>query len=115
MSSPTDFRSELDAAVGVLRVDRDNVLQLRAGILAEADRLAEDLRVAQRECRVGLCGGDPVSPEAAAAFNSRIDGWLQHCARYIEALRASARTLDDSARRYGYTETEIADSFRTVG
>lgn len=114
MSSPTDFRPQLDAAVGALRVDRDNVLQLRAGILAEADRLDRDLALARRDCQVGLCGGDPVSPEAAVAFNSRIDSWLDHCAQYIKALRESANTLDDSARRYGYTESEIVDSFRAL-
>ena len=68
-------RPQLDAAVGALalQVNRETVLAARAALLAEADRLDTALRDKHSDLTgVGLCGGDPVSPEAALAFNERI-------------------------------------------
>ena len=91
----------LDAAVRALalQVNRDTVLQARAALLAEADRL--DLELDQRSARyggVGVCGGDPVSPEAAGAFNERINALVVSCRAYNRELRAAASALDATAR-----------------
>lgn len=95
-----------------LQVNRDTVLQARAALLAEADRLDTELKAQHASHqRVGLCGGDPVSPEAAAAFNERIDGLVASCLAYNQELRDAAGTLDVTARAYGYTDDEIAASF----
>lgn len=112
--SPGRFRPHLDAAVHALglQVNRDTVLQARAALLAEADRL--DIAIARRtrsDGGIGICGGDPVSPEAAAAFNERIAALIDDCRRYNQDLRESAHHLDAVARRYGYTEDEIEASF----
>jgi hypothetical protein len=96
-----------------LRVNRDTVLQARAALLAEAERLDRGLVEHRRTfAGVGLCGRDPVSPEASAAFNERIDTLIQSCLSYNHELRASAAALDATARDYGYTDDEIAASFR---
>lgn len=109
-------RTRLDAAVQALalRVNRETVLQARAALLAEAERLDKDLQRSHREyAGVGLCGGDPVSPEAAHAFNERIDTLIDSCFAYNRDLRASATALEATARAYGYTDDEIAASFQS--
>lgn len=117
MSLPGPYRAHLDAAVEHLsmQVNRDTVLQARAALLAEADRLDFELSlIINRGSGVGLCGGDPVSPEAQRSFNERIGALYAHCFSYNRDLREAAGRLDDTARRYGYTEDEIAASFRTT-
>lgn len=108
-------RTQLDAAVRALalQVNRDTVLQARAALLAEAERLDKELQRSHREyAGVGLCGRDPVSPEAAAAFNERIQSLIDRCFAYNRDLRASAEALAATAHAYGYTDDEITTSFR---
>ena len=105
----------LDAAVRALalQVNRDTVLQARAALLDEARRL--DLELDKRAHAfggVGECGGDPVSPEAAGAFNERINALVMSCRDYNRDLHAAAYALDATARVYGYTDDEIAASYR---
>jgi hypothetical protein len=96
-----------------LLVDRENVLAVRSVLLGEAERLLELIRVpGSRADWVGRCAGDPVSGEAADAFNARISRVLEQCRRYAVALRAAGMSLDEVARRYGYTDAQIAASFR---
>src|SRR5689334_10387370 len=86
-------RPQLDAAVGALalQVTRETVLQARAALLAEADRLDKNLQRAHRDFGgVGRCGGDPVSPEAADAFDERINALVEQCFTYNRDLRSSA-------------------------
>ncbi|MEJ3655703.1 hypothetical protein WEH80_22290 [Actinomycetes bacterium KLBMP 9759] len=114
MNTPGPFRPQLDAAVAsvAMQVNRENVLKARAALLAEADRL--DSVVAQTALRdqgIGLCGGDPVSIDAAAAFNERIAALVNQCIRYNQDLREAATALDATARQYGYTDDEIASSY----
>jgi len=109
-------RIQLDAAVRslVLQVNRETVLKARAALLAEADRLDKDLQRSHRDYGgVGLCGADPVSPEAAAAFDERIAALVKQCFTYNRNLRASAYALDATAQAYGYTDDEIAASFQS--
>lgn len=118
MTPPLDGRPTTSPHAAVralaLQVNRDTVLQARAALLAEADRLDEELTVRRgRHASVGLCGGDPVSPDAAAAFNERIDALVAHCRAYNSELRSAASTLDATARLYGYTDEEIAASYRS--
>ena len=108
-------RPQLDAAVGALalQVTRETVLQARAALLAEADRLDKNLQRTHRDFgSVGRCGGDPVSPEAAAAFDERINALVEQCFTYNRDLRSSAYALDATARSYGYTDDEIDASFQ---
>ena len=95
-----------------LQVNRDTVLKARAALLAEAQRLDDGLHDKHNTYQgIGLCGRDPVSPEAAAAFNERIEALVQGCFDYNRRLRDAAHTLDATARAYGYTDEEIAQSF----
>jgi hypothetical protein len=107
-------RTQLDTAVRALalQVNRDTVLKARAALLAEAERLDHLLVEQHRGHSVGLCGYDPVSPEAAQAFNERIDALAADCFAYNRDLRTAAGALDATARAYGYTDEQIAASFR---
>jgi hypothetical protein len=106
----------LDAAVRALalQVNRDTVLKARAALLAEADRLDIELGKRRLGSEVGLCGGDPVSPEAASAFNERINALVMSCQAYNSELRAAAAALDGTARTYGFTDEQIAASYRSA-
>jgi hypothetical protein len=105
----------LDAAVRALalQVNRDTVLRARAALLDEARRLDHELNRRNIDGRVGVCGGDPVSPEAANAFNERIETLIANCRAYNRDLHTAALALDATARSYGYTDDEIAASYRT--
>ncbi|MFC4946835.1 hypothetical protein [Pseudonocardia sp. GCM10023141] len=108
-------RAQLDAAVaGVgMQVTRENVLQARAALLGEADRLETELLQQDRTWPgLGRCGGDPVSADASVAFDERSRALLDRCREYNDHLRKAAYALDAVARSYGYSEDEIASSFK---
>ena len=95
-----------------MQVDRDTVLKVRSVLLGEADRLLDAVPSApEGRVRVGRCGGDPVSAEAAVAFEARIRLVVDLCQRHALELREAAHSLERIARNYGYTEAEIAASF----
>jgi hypothetical protein len=115
MAPPGWARPDLDAAVAAVavQVNRDNVLQARNILLAEADRLDLELnRLIGGNYRIRDCGEDPVSVDATTGFNQRIDDLVGQCKRYNEDLRQAARALDATARSYGWTDEEIAASFQ---
>ena len=47
-----------------------------------------------------------------AAEGPRINALVQSCFQYNRDLRTSAAALDATARSYGYSDDEIAASFR---
>lgn len=97
-----------DHAAG-MAIDRDNVLQVAQILHREADRLQDS--VAERHLmKAGLCGGDPVSEDAAAAFNERAALLFNSCQLYVDDLRALANSIQASARAYGLSESDIAAS-----
>lgn len=99
-----------------LQVNPDNILKVRKVFLDEAARIREFLQSLQSDGQyVGLCGGDPLSIEAARAFNRRIDRELRQARRYGEQLEAAGRSLEKIARDYGYTEAQIRASFNQPG
>jgi hypothetical protein len=110
---PGPHHGQLDAAVESLRlqVDRDTVLQARAALLSEALHLKDTMRIESGSTQIGMCGGDPVSSDAAPAFNERIALLIGQCRQYTEELEAAADSLAKVAHLYGFTETEIAQSF----
>jgi hypothetical protein len=93
------------------QVNQDTVLQARAALLGEAQRLKDEIRLSSIDQGIGLCGGDPVSSDAASAFSERIDGLLLRCSRYTDELEQAANALTDTAREYGFTEDDIRHSF----
>ncbi|MDN5918015.1 MAG: hypothetical protein L0I76_23460 [Pseudonocardia sp.] len=112
----------------LMQVDRDTVLKARAVLMQEADELEDAMtratggapptalpgRMGQpgHGVWVGRCSDDPISGPAQISFNRKIDAVLEPCRQYIRDLRISGEQLGAAARRYGYTEDEIRDSFR---
>ncbi len=111
MAGPSGSLSAALASVS-LQVNRDNVLQARKAVLDEAQRLQDLLITHQRDVWVDLCGGDPVSADAAEAFNERIHQLVDHCWRYAMELKAAGDALGETARAYGFTDEQIAASYR---
>ena len=99
-----------------MQVNRDNVLRARGILLAEADRLDREMvLLRQRNTYITNCGNDPVSINATPAFNQRIEALMVHCLQYNRDLRDAAYALDATARSYGWTDEDIAASFRAGG
>ncbi|MGW3949359.1 hypothetical protein ACWEAO_12005 [Micrococcus luteus] len=65
-----------------------------------------------RLLKMDLCGCDPVSEDAAAAFTERAQLLIDHYFEYVSDLYALAEKLGGSAKAYGYSEDEIEQSFR---
>jgi len=111
MSSPQPGSTAAAIDALALQVNRDTVLQARAGIVDEAHRLQRVLDENNLHAPVGLCGGDPVSRDAQRAFNERIADLAADCQRHVDELVAGADKLAAAARRYGLTDDEITASF----
>lgn len=100
---------------GRLQVDPDNVMAVMRVLVAESDRLLDSVRRARlRGPWVGQCGGDPVSRDAASAFNQRIDLLVDQCRRYAEELGRAGHSLARAARDYGHTDAEIQAVLRSA-
>ena len=101
-----------------MQVNRDNVLRARGILLAEADRLDSEMvqlwergnaysRRLRRRSRV---------PRRDTAHSpSESTALIEQCRQYNRDLREAAYALDATARSYGWTEEEIATSFRAGG
>ena len=94
-----------------MQVTPENVLQIRNVLKAEANRLADVIAVNEFRLHVDLCGGDPVSRNAADGFNAKIKRLLDQCNGYVRALRTAAVALERAAANYGHSEEEIENSF----
>lgn len=114
----------------LMQVDRDTVLRARAVLMREADELEDAMRTATRYppsrplpgrqgepghgVWVGRCSEDPISGPAQISFNHKISAMLEPCWQYIADLRTGGDQLGEAAKQYGYTEAEVADSFRST-
>ncbi|MBW0101387.1 hypothetical protein [Pseudonocardia sp. KRD291] len=124
----THLQSSVDDVI--MRVDRDSVLGARKVLLEEAEELHRAMTDATRYqptmpapgrmgapgqgVWVGRCSDDPISAPAQISFNHKIAAALEPCWRYIEDLRLAGAQLAEVAERYGHTEQEIEDHFRSV-
>ncbi|RTL64277.1 MAG: PE domain-containing protein [Pseudonocardiaceae bacterium] len=99
-----------DHAAG-MAIDRDNVLQVAQILRGEAARLRDAVNDLD-DAKAGLCGGDPVSEEAAAAFNQRSSLLQASFRQYVDDLQALADSVLASARSYGVTDADNAATLR---
>jgi uncharacterized protein YukE len=101
-----------------LQVTPENVLQARAALLTNAENINDYLRTANedRSRLIGLCGGDPISYQAQAAFTQKIqEHAVQPAKQYVAELLKGAEQLAQVARTFGFTEQQITDSFTPGG
>jgi len=94
----------------MLQVDRTNVLAVHRAFREHADSLRTYLREIAVDTTIGLCGGDPVSRDAAQAFGGKIAQLLDAHWKHWHELDAVAVQLLATARNYGHTEDEITRS-----
>lgn len=96
------------------QVNRDNVLAVRNAIKQQADDLQRTLQMTTAEIRVGKCGGDPISADAVPMFMHKIGEVLAIHWNHLQEVREAVDRLTDTARRYGYTEGQIQESFKSA-
>lgn len=95
-----------------MQVNPENVLQIRASLLGEADRLDALLHIYLLQLWVRAPAKDPVSIPTADLLNQKIGGLAEQYKAYVNALTAAGAVLEGTARAYGYTEQQVKDSFR---
>lgn len=96
-----------------MQVNPENVLQIRAALLTEADRLDSLLGRHGRTLRIRAPAPDPVSGPTEALLNPKIDRLTDQFKAYVHALKAAGGVLKATAQQYGYTEQQITDSFKS--
>lgn len=94
-----------------MQVNPDNVLAVHKAFRDHASELFDYLTFVSSETQVGLCGGDPISKDAAMAFGSKISGLLKVHWAHQRELDAAANHLRSIAHSYGITDDEITRSF----
>lgn len=95
-----------------MQVTPENILKVRALFLTEAERVTDVIRGLTLGRGVESCGGDPLSPEAAKAFNRRIAHELEQARLYGLRLQQAGEELGRIARKYGHSDAEIERSFK---
>jgi hypothetical protein len=101
-----------DAALG-FHVTPHNVLGAYATLAQEVERLRWSLRIynAGVSQGMGLCGGDPVSEDAARGFTELSKQLGEMCGPSVEQLHDIAEGLRRNAQSYGKTDEDFAAAF----
>lgn len=102
-----------------ISVDHENVLQAARIIQSALDVEGQQIRNTLPLLQVIAPGEDQISIQAAQAWNARLigdaDSYTVRVEQYLQSLQQLVDNLITSARRYGYTEDQIADAFRQAG
>jgi hypothetical protein len=98
-----------------ITVNKDNVLRAAKIIQDALDNEGQQIRSNLPMLRVIAPGGDQISVQAAAAWNARLtgdaDSYSVRVEQYLQSLQTLVDNLVTSARQYGYSDQQIADSF----
>ena len=101
-----------------MRVKPDTILAVRDAIKTAVDKAKHDLRVETARFRVSPCGADPVSLDAAAAWNYRLvdsaDSHSNRIQEYLDGLYELIEKLSAAALSYGRVERANAEAFRAA-
>ncbi len=95
----------------LLQVNADNVLDVHRAFQQHADELRAELLQIRSNVHIGLCGRDPISIDAAKAFNEKIGQLLDVHWQQWEELSTVATLLRETAQDYGKSEDQINASF----
>ena len=105
-------------ASATLTVNHDNVLAAAKIIQTQIDALRDVFQQYAPTLRVDPAAGDPVSTDAARAWNFRLigadDSYAARISQYLDSLRKVMSQLRDSAKTYGFNDQDIAASFGTT-
>ncbi|MEV4311736.1 hypothetical protein [Actinocrispum sp. NPDC049592] len=101
-----------------LTVNHDNVLAAAKIIQTQIDALDDMLRNKAPTLVVDAAADDPVSQDAARAWNYRLvgadDSYASRITEYVLSLKKLVAQLKDSAKTYGFNEQDIAATFGTT-
>jgi len=101
-----------------LTVNHDNVLAAAKIIQTQIDALHDIVRDNWRDVRLDDGPEDLVSRDAARAWNHRLmgadDSYATRIDQYVDSLRAVVSQLKDSAKKYGFSDEDIAAAFGTT-
>jgi hypothetical protein len=101
-----------------LTVNHDNVLAAAKIIQTQIDSLNDVIREHGRFLFIEPAAADPVSTDAARAWNFRLmgadDSYVARVSEYLDSLRKVMTQLRDSAKTYGFNDQDIAASFGTT-
>jgi hypothetical protein len=105
-------------ASATLTVNHDNVLAAAKIIQTQIDTLDDILGTKGPALVVDPAADDPVSQDAARAWNYRLvgadDSYAARIADYVLSLKKLVAQLKDSAKTYGFNEQDIAAAFGTT-
>lgn len=106
---------EAPRGTATMKVNHDNVLAAAKIIQAQIDALLDSVRVHGPSLLVEPTADDPVSVDAASAWNFRLvgadDSYAARIAEYLQSLNLLVTQLKDSAKTYGFNEQDIAAVF----
>ncbi|MFP5021895.1 PE domain-containing protein [Pseudonocardia phyllosphaerae] len=94
------------------QVNVDTVLKAAVIYQKHADDIDFAIAKANSELTLTPLGGDPISADAVLMFQPKIGAILDVHRAHAEELRAAVLALEGAARRYGYTEEQIARALR---
>ncbi|MCE7005302.1 hypothetical protein LWC34_21080 [Kibdelosporangium philippinense] len=109
---------EAPASTATMKVNHDNVLAAAKIIQAQIDALNDTFSSHGRSLMIEATADDPVSVDAAEAWNYRLvladDSYAARITEYVGSLRKLMTQLRDSAKTYGFNEQDIAAVFGTT-
>lgn len=95
-----------------LRVDPDQVLQLKAELQPIHDEVENFLNHRAPAMMMRPPGADPVSSDAAKAFNENAQAAIDAAFGYLNELKQVLDTLDQAAKTYNLVEETNTHTFR---
>jgi hypothetical protein len=105
-------------ASATVTVNHDNVLAAAKIIQAQIDALNDVFTMNAPNLRIDNSAEDPVSKDAARAWNHRLlgadDSYAARISEYLDSLHKVLNQLRDSAKTYGFNDQDIAASFGTT-
>lgn len=101
-------------STSTLRVEPDQVLQLKAELQPIYDEVEEFLSTRERSMAMQPLGADPVSYETASAFNENAQSALDAAWGYLEALKGVLDALDQAAETYNLVDETHAQILRAL-
>jgi hypothetical protein len=102
-------------ANATLTVNHDNVLAAAKIIQTQIESLQDVVRDNWHALSFDQVPGDLISRDAARAWNHRLvgadDSYAVRIDQYMDSLRSVVSQLKDSAKKYGFSDQDIADTF----
>lgn len=99
-------------STSTLRVEPDQVLQLKAELQPIYDEVRDFLADKAPAMIMRPLGADAVSNDAAEAFNENTQAAIDAARGYLDELKAVLNALDQAARTYDLVEDTNTQTFR---